>query len=113
MTAAPVDTGVAAGIQSFKVKDWMRANSFTGVMSSVKENENGYPYLVFKRSPEEPGECVYFSKSSSKDYAGGMLLDSKFFQNLRIFNTTNASNEKRWKIGKVGASILDIDLFED
>ena len=82
-------------------------------MSSVKENQNGYPYLVFKTTPEEPGLCVYFSKSSSEDYVGGMVLDSKFFQNLRIFSTTNASGESRWKIGKAGAGILNIDMFED
>lgn len=93
------------------LKEFSKAQGFTGVIPTVKTNTNGYPYLVFIKG--EDTECVYFSKTLSASLAAGQVLAKADFADMRARLVTNASGEQRYKICSAGDSPVESieDLF--
>jgi hypothetical protein len=84
------------------LKEFATEQGFTGLITKVRVNTNGYPYLVFV-SPTGT-ECIYFSKSLATTVSVGQELGKADFAEMRAMLTTNASGEQRYKICSAGDS---------
>lgn len=85
-------------------------NSFTSIHETVRENQNGYPYVTFLSSKINPvtgkvfAENVYFSKNASADVVEGTPVTASMLKTLQVCVTENANGEIRNKISKIGGN---------
>lgn len=91
------------------VQDFMKQQGFVSVVTSVKENANGYPYVTFLNAKNE-AENIYFSKTCSNTVAKGQVIAKGFFTPFMIAQVENAAGEKRTKL-VTGQRINVEDLF--
>jgi len=84
------------------LKEFAVEQGFNGIITTVRVNTNGYPYLVFTKV--DGTECVYFSKNLADTVKAGQELGKADFAGMRARLTTNAAGESRYKICSAGDS---------
>ena len=95
---------------SMSIALFCKNNGFTSVHETVRENENGYPYLTFLSNKTNPvtgkviAENVYFSKKAAKNVIEGTPVNKSMLKRLQVCVTENANGEVRNKISNIGSS---------
>ena len=84
------------------LKEFAVEQGFNGIITTVRVNTNGYPYLVFTKV--DGTECVYFSKALAATVSAGQVLGKADFSDMRARLVVNAGGEQRYKICSAGDS---------
>ena len=85
-------------IVAVSLKEFVEQQGFTQLATNkVRRNMNEYPFLTFIDGNNEATN-VYFSKNESVNIADKTELNSEYLRKLQVVTTTNAENEKRFKL---------------
>jgi hypothetical protein len=97
-------------MQVITVQEFCATNKVSA-LSSVRVNENGYPFLTLL-SPEFEGgaQNIYFSKSVAMQVKVGTTPKELGLKDYVIATTTNAAGETRLKLSKTQYVSVE-DLF--
>lgn len=98
------------------VKEFCAQRGFVQAAKSVRQNENGYPFVTFytdKKDSEGRTVCenVYFSKNAAKTVAAGSPVDAQLFSNLQIAEVQNEAGELRTKLISNSERVELSDMF--
>jgi len=85
------------------LRDFCQSRNFVEIHKTIRENNNGYPYITFIDS-KNVAENIYFSKSQSANVAEGMLVTPSILRDLRVASVFNVNGEERTKLCGAGES---------
>ncbi len=91
------NTAISNNLTTISVQDFMARFGYVSVVTEVRSNVNNYNYITFMNAANK-AENIYFSTKSSPMFKKGQKISRGFFDGIVAGETTNASNEIRWKL---------------